>query len=264
MLLTKSKTLREIIGVLETFNFLFVRLALKNPSRSRMFPGRVFREYMSLVEKDKWLSKDIFDIVPIHQGTRIVLEHIPGVGINTAIDELAYLALITRSCEPRNIFEIGTYRGRTALNFALNSPEECVIWTLDLPFDQRELDLERTNSADAAIVEASYTGADYKRKDCEWKIRQLYGNSLSFDFSPYVGTMDIVFVDGAHDYEVVRSDTSNAVRMVRPGGFIIWHDFANYGDYNDVTRAVLDVLPGKNVTQIANTQLAVYKKSSVM
>lgn len=47
--------------------------------------------------------------------------------------------------------------------------------------------------------------------------------------------------------------------MVKPNGLIIWHDFAVYGDYNDVTRAVLDTLPGEQVVQIANSLLAVYR-----
>ena len=39
---------------------------------------------------------------------------------------------------------------------------------------------------------------------------------------------------------------------------MIWHDFANFGDYHDVTRAILDVLPDNEVYQIEDTQLAVH------
>ncbi len=261
MLLIKNKILRQAAGVLETLNLLSIRLAIKNPSRLRAFPGKMFREYMSLVKKDKWACRDIFEIVDIPQGARIVLEHLSGGGINTPVDELAYLALLTRACQPSSIFEIGTFRGRTALNFALNSPEECTVWTLDLPPDKRESFQDTTNLADASLIGVSYTGADYKGKDCEGKISQLYGNSVEFEFSPYFGKMDIVFVDGAHHYEAASSDTLNALEMVKPGGLIIWHDFANYGDYNDVTRAVLDILPGEKIVQISNSQLAVYRHS---
>lgn len=262
MILIKNKPLRQAIGFLETFNLLFVRLLIKNPARSRMFSGRIFREYMSLVQNDIWMCKEIFEILPIPPGTRIILEHMPGQGIYEPLDELAYLALLTRACEPQNIFEIGTFRGRTALNFALNSPEDCTVWTLDLPLDERAPVLDKTNPADAAIIRASCTGADYKGKDCQHKIRQLYGNSLAFDFSPYIGNMDIVFVDGAHHYEAASIDTSNALKMVKPGGWIIWHDFANYGDYNDVTRAVLDMISGEKVFQISSSQLAIYQHAS--
>ncbi|HVV72406.1 MAG TPA: hypothetical protein VHI52_13055, partial [Verrucomicrobiae bacterium] len=65
MLLIKNKLVRQALGIVETFNLLFLRLAVKNPARLKSFPGKIFGEYMSLVGKDKWTSKDIFDIVPI-------------------------------------------------------------------------------------------------------------------------------------------------------------------------------------------------------
>ena len=64
MLLTKNKTFRRVHGFLETFNLLFFRLLLNNRSKFSAFPGEIFRAYMSLVEKDKWLCKDILDVFP--------------------------------------------------------------------------------------------------------------------------------------------------------------------------------------------------------
>jgi predicted O-methyltransferase YrrM len=158
------------------------------------------------------------------------------------------------------IFELGTFRGRTALNFALNSPTDCRVFTLDLDPNGRNAVIDRVNAADASIIQASETGRDYRGSDVEHKIEQLYGDSTRFDFRPFSGQVDLVFVDGGHDYEVVRSDTRNALAMVRPGGLVVWHDFANYGDYYDVIRAVFDEVPRDEVYQIANTQLAVFRK----
>ena len=259
MLLTKNKTLRRIAGLFETFNYLFFKLLIKNPSKASAFPGKVFREYMSLAGKDKWVHKDFADIFSIEEGIRLTIDHLPGRGVSNKLDELAYLALITKIVTPNRIFEIGTFRGRTALNFALNSPGDCIVYTLDLPPDERNEQISKSYEIDANIIRAGVTGADYQGKDVEKKIKQLYGNSLKFDFSPYFGKIDLVFVDGAHHYEAVKSDTAHALKMVRPGGVIIWHDFANYGDYNDVTRAVLDILPGNEVIQIEVTQLALYQ-----
>jgi hypothetical protein len=116
------------------------------------------------------------------------------------------------------------------------------------------------NAADALIIANSETGCDYRGKAFDAKIEQLYGDSQTFDFSPWAESIDIVYVDGAHHYDAVRRDTENALRMVRPGGYVLWDEFANYGDYHDVTRAVLDTLPGGTFCQVANTQLAVYRK----
>jgi hypothetical protein len=77
--------------------------------------------------------------------------------------------------------------------------------------------------------------------------------------APYPDAVDLVFVDGAHYYAAVGSDTRNALRMARSGGWIVWHDFANYGDYNDVTRAMFDLLPADQIVQLEDTQLAVFR-----
>ena len=41
---------------------------------------------------------------------------------------------------------------------------------------------------------------------------------------------------------------------------MLWDEFCNYGDYNDVTRAVLATVPEGQVVQVADTQLAVYRR----
>ena len=136
----------------------------------------------------------------------------------------------------------------------MNAPSDAVVHTLDLPPGDRGA----VHEADRHIVENSFTGVDYSGKDVATKIDQLYGDSTSFDFAPYYDRMDLVFVDGAHDYPTVVSDTEHALKMARPGGYVVWHDFGNYGDYNDVTRAVLERLPGDQVVQIGSSQLAMY------
>lgn len=260
MLFIRNKTIRQVCGVLETANWLFIKLLLKRRSAAGLFPGVVFRNYLNLVGKERWVSRTVFDLFPQAAALQVRLEHLPGKGIATPVGELAQLALLTKAVAPRTVFEIGTFRGRTALNFALNSSDDCVIYTLDLPPTDRSTDVAGAmNLADRAIAASSLTGCDYRGKEGEQKIRQLYGNSVEFDFSPYFGQCDIVFVDGAHHYDAVVSDTKNALRMARPGGFIVWHDFANYGDYNDVTRAILDLLPGDQIVQLEETQLAVYR-----
>jgi len=258
VLLTKRKRLRVACGMLETLNYLAIKLWLKNPSAARHYPGKVFREYMSLVGRDRWISKGIQEIFP-SGSARVVLEHLPGQGIATPIDELAYLAIITRVVSPKTVFEIGTFRGRTALTFALNSDPDCVVYTLDLPADGRADAKGEVGAADRTIIDRCETGFDYKGKDVSFKIRQLFGNSLLFDFTPYKGRIDLVFIDGAHHYEAALSDTQSALKLLRPGGWLVWHDFANYGDYNDVVRAALDVLPANEIVQIGNSQLAIHQ-----
>lgn len=260
MLLSKNKRLRQIFGVIETGNVLFLKLLLRNRKAAAIYPGEVYRTYMGLVREDRWPCRSVFEILPKSGSVRFEVEHIPSEVIGTPLEQLACLALITRAIQPKAVFEIGTFRGRTALNFALNAPADTKIYTLDLPPPDRDRAIGATNSADGSIIRESVTGCDYHGSDVESKIVQLFGDSRSFDFAPYHGKMDLVHIDGAHDYEAVMRDSEQALLMLKPGGYALWDEFCNYGDYNDVTRAVLDVVPKGEIIQIENTQLAVYRK----
>lgn len=259
MLLVKNKSVRLAFGFLETFNLLALRLWLKNRAAAKAFSGRVFRNYMSVAGSDKWRCDSLENVLPGFKGCRASFEYLPGNGIDTYMDELAIFAALTAHVQPKIVFEIGTYRGRATIILALNSPEDAAIHTLDLPFEGRT-ELDTMNEADAALARASATGCDFAGKDVAKKIKQHFGDSTRFDFSPFYNQVDLVFVDGAHHYDAVASDTRNALKMLRPGGWVMWHDFALYGDYNDVTRAVLDTVPASEVVQIDSSRIALYRK----
>ncbi len=56
--------------------------------------------------------------------------------------------------------------------------------------------------------------------------------------------MDLVFVDGSHTLNYVRSDTANAFKMVVPdSGVVVWHDYGN--EFPDV-RNFLDEIAAEN------------------
>jgi predicted O-methyltransferase YrrM len=147
--------------------------------------------------------------------------------------DVLYLALICRIAEPTAIFEIGTYEGRTANMMALHTPPDCRIFTLDLP---PQSDLKPRLPVDFGdTIWMSKEGTAVGRKlgslpDAadNAKIQALYGDSAAFDFSPYYGRMDMVFVDGAHSYEYVLSDVRNALTLLRPHGFILMHDLVTH------------------------------------
>jgi predicted O-methyltransferase YrrM len=167
--------------------------------------------------------------------------------------ELVFLALLVRHMHPHRVFEIGTLQGRTTLNLALNLSNAARIFTLNL----RVEDQERFNGwhkQDELLVKENYRriGRLFRGSQVEHKIIQLWGDSLTFDFSPYQGTMDMVFIDANRQYEYVTSDSENGRKMLRPGGLLVWHDY-NYVD--SVTEAVDDfcrdnALECKTVSQL--------------
>jgi predicted O-methyltransferase YrrM len=138
----------------------------------------------------------------------------PGpVASSVSLPELCLLIHLMLRARARTIFEIGTNVGRTALNFALNSSASARTYTLDLP-----LKLQRRYGYRA--------GSLFYRSSVAKKIKQLYGDSISFDFSPFFNSSDFIFIDGSHAYAHALSDSLNALKLLRRGrGIIAWHDY---------------------------------------
>jgi predicted O-methyltransferase YrrM len=154
--------------------------------------------------------------------------------------ELYLLGCITINWKPNQIFEIGTYDGATSLLFAKCSPDSQV-FTLDLP--------PQPNSH--FKVGSRYIGTPY-----ESQIVQLYGDSTKFDYSPYLQQMDLIFVDGCHDFDFVRIDSMNALEMVRDGGIIVWDDYLNY---RGVKRAIEELAERYPIKHLGDTKFAILK-----
>jgi hypothetical protein len=63
----------------------------------------------------------------------------------------------------------------------------------------------------------------------------LRGDSVTFDWSQHYGRAGLVFVDGSHAYDYARKDSETAMRLAKPGGIVLWHD---YGVWPGVTQAI--------------------------
>jgi predicted O-methyltransferase YrrM len=182
---------------------------------------------------------------------------------NVRISELAILAQCAANiADDGNIFEIGTFDGRTTLNLALNQAGPGKVFTLDLPPDTAtKFDIEQ---GERHFVDKPASGVRYRAKEKELpavvgRIRQLHGDSASFDYGEYAGTCSLVFVDGSHAYDYAVADTKTAMRLIRPGGVIIWHD---YGIWKGVTTALdeLDARDRLGLKSIHGTSLVFWRK----
>lgn len=181
----------------------------------------------------------------------------------TRHSETQVLSALVRYLKPKRIFEIGTYHGFTTLHMATNSPEDCLVYTLDLPpgYDQSAREEVRQFAySDLLVMKLSVESFHkriFKNRPENAKIRELFGNSMKFDFSPYYGQMDIVFVDGNHTFPFIHSDTENAIKMLSPQGIIIWHDF----DFI-FHRAIFDYLnrlaKSHKIYSVPKTRFALY------
>jgi predicted O-methyltransferase YrrM len=181
---------------------------------------------------------------------------------NIRVSELAVLNLIAQEADvDTNIFEIGTFDGRTSLNLAFSSPATCKIYTLDL---KPEMVTEYTLAiGERHMVEKKISGARIEKhrgthNHFTQKIYQLFGDSAKFDFSPYYNSCSLVFVDGSHAYDYAISDTREALKMVKQGGVVIWHD---YGIWAGVTKALeeIEINDKMNLVNISGTSLVYWK-----
>lgn len=148
---------------------------------------------------------------------------------NVSPYELEVIASLVRANAPQVIFEIGTFDGRTSLNMAANAPEGATVFTLDLPPEGLGSTAFPLELNEDMYVKKERSGARFADAVKRYNIVQLLGNSGTFDFAPYYGKVDFMFIDGSHAYEYVKSDTIAALKMVRKGGIIIWHDFVRNG-----------------------------------
>jgi predicted O-methyltransferase YrrM len=162
------------------------------------------------------------------------------------------------------MFEFGTCTGKTAYLWARNAPPDARVVTLTLaPDDVASYQRESTDDASDvkfAIRESSHTDFLYSGSPVAAKIEQLFGDSKTFDVSPWEGRCDLVFVDGSHAYSYVVSDSERALRLVAPGGLVLWHDYAGPRHAPGVYRALNELAGRLPLVRIEGTTLVAYRR----
>jgi len=178
----------------------------------------------------------ISDLVSQDHSIRI-LEPLSQDG-HVSLLELVIMCKLIRAHKCSNIFEIGTYDGRTSLNMAANVSNEAKVYTLDLPRDMIASTQLSLAVGDQKYIDKGLSGQRFRGTDYEPRIMQLYGDSATFNFSPFFNMMDFVFIDGSHSYDYVVNDSKIAVALLaKKKGMILWHDYDN-PSWDGVTRAL--------------------------
>jgi len=173
------------------------------------------------------------------------------IGWSLDLQELIHIISVAKYTSAKRILEIGTFDGFTTLNMAANLEEEGEVFTLDLPLEEDARPETVSNACDPSIV-----GSKFRGEREEKQIRQLWADSTNSDWSTFGAPFDIIFIDGCHAYPYVKSDSVNALKHVRPGGIVFWHD---YGQIPDVSRAVDELARDYSIVAITGTRLACFK-----
>jgi predicted O-methyltransferase YrrM len=176
----------------------------------------------------------------------------------TPVMDLVVLSILVAQARPAVLFEFGTFTGLGTLHLALNSPASSIVHTLDLQPDERH---SITGLAWESEIEQSTIGSLYRAvPDVDARVRQHWGDSRHFDTTELQGTVDFIFIDAAHSYEFVHSDTEKAIALASPGATVVWHDYNRVCP--DVQRVVAEQTPRFAPIAIADTSIALMRLPS--
>ena len=170
---------------------------------------------------------------------------------NQSYGGLVFLVELGRFLGARRVFEIGTYNGATAWCLARNL-QAAEVHTLDLP-------IENEPALELGVSDAS-NRLPFERRAYEalalstGRVVQHWGDSATFDFTPWRKSIDLVYVDGAHSREYVRADSATALDLVCDMGAVVWDD---YWRRIEGVKAILDEL-ALPLLRVPGTRLVVH------
>jgi predicted O-methyltransferase YrrM len=177
---------------------------------------------------------------------RATLPRLAHLGEWTPLADLLLLQGLASSFDRCRYFEIGTFRGESAVATAEVADR---VVTLSLS-DERLRE---------AGYDASFVAAQRLFSAGHPRVEHLVGDSRTFDVSPYVGWADVLFVDGGHDRDTVASDTRR-FWPVRSGAasVVVWHDafFDPFRPRWEVLAGIADGLPERyrpGLVHVSNT-----------
>lgn len=116
---------------------------------------------------------------------------------------IKFISLVDAT-RPKNVLEIGSYDGGSTVSLSM--------------LCERLLTIE--------IIEPRYD-VNLIKQNCNFTY--LQGDSTASDITNFVKIttfepFDLAFIDGNHNYDLVKQDFLNYRKYVRPGGIIAFHD----------------------------------------
>lgn len=204
----------------------------------------------------------LLEILPSSRNLDVCLPNAFNRKLGTSItaEEACYLGAIARTLQANKILEIGTFDGNSALVLATNSdPNGCVV-TVDLPpeFDPAKHQNSLAFSTEPInLTERTDLGIQLRQHQAASRIKQVYGDSGSLDWSQLGGPFNLIFIDGCHTEKYVESDTQNALKQLSPGGIIVWHDYGAIADVSSVVDSFAEKMPSMKFAVLEGTRLAI-------
>jgi cephalosporin hydroxylase len=141
----------------------------------------------------------------------------PGIKPIQSPTELLALLRIYRKLNPKNVVEIGSFKGGTLYYWLKYAHPKARIVSVDIgpsKWNEKDMDFDRDIWNDWVPKGVSLFTITGNSKD-ELIIAQVKRICQKIDF---------LFIDGGHRYETVKADFENYGAIVRKGGIIALHD----------------------------------------
>ena len=186
------------------------------------------------------------DLFPDFDERAVSIGQLPRGSWSTPLADVVMLLKIAVCSEPKRLMEIGSYRGYTALFLAQHVSPDARIVTIDRHPDH---------------------GEAYRDTSVASKIERRVGATHRAMFAQdEPASYDLIFIDADHSYESVRNDTELILPLLSPTGFVVWHDYANWGYFsgeNGVPEYLGELAATLPIGHVAGSTLAVHSPSWV-
>jgi hypothetical protein len=221
-------------------------------------PVNFFKNYNRNVFYKKQILKNNFqtqlptiDLLDLFEGKfEVELNKYTYLENTSTVLDLAILKEFAKRMKDCNYFEIGSLRGESLFNVS-EVAKHCTSLTLS------QEQMKGFNFKPALLQSANLFNSQIKN------LTLIEDNSLNYDFSK-LGKFDLIFIDGDHTYNGVKSDTHNVFKhLIHENSVIVWHDYTYYPETvrHEVLCGILDGIPAshhKNLYHVSNTMCAIY------
>lgn len=215
----------------------------KTTMRSKLGRDPYFEHAMSQIIARDRLDLPRLELVDIlgEAPPPVTIAAAPRGNWSSPVADMLAAARLVAAVQPRRALEIGSFRGYTALAMAAAMGSEGRLVTVDA--DPRH-------------------GSAYLDRPEADRIERRVGPAHEVLGGEQKESFDLIYLDADHRREAVEADTALARRLIASDGWLLWHDYANWG-YLTGACAVPEVvgeLAGQiPIVHLAGTNLALHR-----
>ncbi len=233
--------------------FSILKTLITNPGKLRLLADRE-KECFNHIKKNYPEFSEGLPVIDFAAACKTQQETVVPytfLGGNSLPTDLLLLNSLAKQSPNCSYFEIGTWRGESVANVARYAGN---CYTLNLS----DKSMQEMGLSENYIKAHRFFSKNLSN------VSHLQGDSMKFDFSPYRGKIDLIFVDGDHHFHQVAGDTRNAFSMLKnENAVIVWHDYGFQPEEirYEVLAGILEGCPKdklRSLYQVSDTKCAIY------